>query len=42
MQGPTLETVKYQVVRLMRMLVEITQTLEKVGTWGGGSGKREC
>ncbi|PRW60008.1 homologous pairing [Chlorella sorokiniana] len=29
-KGPTLEAVKYQVVRLMRMLVEITNTLEKI------------
>ena len=29
-QGPTLSAVKYQVCRLMRMLVELTQTLEQV------------
>lgn len=30
MQGPTLSQVKYQIVRLMRMLVEVTNTLEQV------------
>ena len=29
LQGPTLNAVKYQVCRLMRMLVEITHTLEQ-------------
>ncbi|PSC71156.1 homologous pairing [Micractinium conductrix] len=29
-RGPTLSAVKYQVCRLMRMLVELTQTLEQV------------
>ncbi len=32
LQGPTLNAVKYQVCRLMRMLVELTNTLEQVGT----------
>lgn len=31
LQGPTLNAVKYQVCRLMRMLVELTNTLEQVG-----------
>ncbi|EFN50707.1 hypothetical protein CHLNCDRAFT_142584 [Chlorella variabilis] len=30
LQGPTLMQIKYQVVRLMRMLVEVTNTLEQV------------
>lgn len=29
-QKPTVDTVKYQVIRLMRMLVGICQTLEQV------------
>ncbi len=29
-KGPTLSQVKYQVCRLMRMLVEVTNTLEQV------------
>ena len=30
-QVPTLAQIKYQIIRLMRMLVEVTNTLEQVG-----------
>lgn len=43
LQGPTLMQIKYQVVRLMRMLVEVTNTLEqvggRVGEEGSGAGR---
>jgi hypothetical protein len=31
LQAPSLSQIKYQIVRLMRMLVEVTNTLEQVG-----------